>query len=359
MSRKSRFKNDLRRLVKDDIHKPFSRTRYSKRRLSERTIKLRWDFYWRMVDVLYDAGYKLEKVRNMGKKHLEALFSYWDRKGLKAHSVQNYLPLLRYLMEKIDKPALLDVIEHYSARKVQEDRERIDAILSSNEETPEKVDLTDGRSWAAHGVDVDRVINRIERDNAVVALQMRLMRAFGLRVREAFRLKPMNDWKEDKLYIRDGAKGGLKRWVPVETDAQRALLKRACEVVGAKNLSMIPARYSEPQWRSFYYSVLRRNGVTRAVLGITSHGLRHEYAEESRDEEMASIGACGPDPTKMHSEATLVADRKARKAVAKRLGHSRWNVTRYYLDPVGQRSGIHRRLSRTDREGLEQGEGWV
>ena len=351
MSKKARLKKEIRELVKDDIHKPFSRTRYSKRRLSERTIQERWKFYWRMVDVIYLAGYKLEKAKNLGKKHLEALFADWDKRKLKAHTVQNFLPLLRNLVGKIDKPDLITVIDAYSRRKTQEERERVDALLSSGEETSEVVDLTRGRSWSAHGVNFDRVIELVEQDDGVVAMQMMLMRAFGLRLREAHRLQPREDWRCDKLIIRRGPKGGLERLVPVVSSKQRALLKRAREIADAQGGSMMPKEYSEIRWRSHYYNVMRRNGVTRAVLGVTSHGLRHDYSEDNLGADAST--ATLPDPLRIRSDVELVRDRKARAAVAKCLGHSRWNITRHYLDPRATRGGVHHRLSRAGREAVE------
>jgi len=354
MSRKSRFKKDLRSLVKKDIHKPFSRTRYSKRRLSEKTIRDRWKFYSRMVDILYDAGYKLEKVQNLGEKHLAALFADWDERALKSHSVQNYLPLLRRLVEKIDKPDLLSVIDAYSIRKTRENGARIEALLSSGEETPEVVNLTRGRSCTAHGVNYERVIELVAQDDSLVALQMRLMRAFGLRLREVHRLCPREDWRGGDLIIRRGSKGGRERRVPVISSKQRELLACACEIAGEQGGSMMPREYTEKRWRSHYYNVMRRNGVTRAVLGVTSHSLRHDYAEENLQAELGSSAGRLPGGSRVRSDVALVADRKARQAVSAYLGHCRWGITQYYLDPVAvQMAKPARRLSRVGREAVE------
>ena len=44
------------------------------------------------------------------------------------------------------------------------------------------------------------------------------------------------------------------------------------------NDSMIPGNKSLKQWENRYNYVLRKFGVTKKALGVTSHGLRHESA---------------------------------------------------------------------------------
>ncbi len=347
MSRKNRLKHDLRELVKHDIHRPFSRTRHSKNRISEKTIRDRWKFWWRLVDVLYASGLKLEKIRNFGEKHLEALFADWDRRQLRARTIQNHLPNLRYLARQIGKQNCLEpIIEAYSERKAREARERIDALLASGENSPEVVDIQKGKAWGAHGVDAVCVIDQIMADDSLVALQLLLMRTFGMRVREAHRFRPSRDWQDDHITLRSGTKGGRTRIIPVQDEEQRQLLEHARKVARQQGGSMMPERYPEKSWRSYYYSVLRRHGVTRKILGVTSHGLRHEYAQEQyqavADKAAPVVSGAGAP----WNPAEIEQDRTARLEVSAHLGHGRYDITRHYLDrmcEVGQLRYLRRK----------------
>jgi integrase len=67
-------------------------------------------------------------------------------------------------------------------------------------------------------------------------------------------------------------------------------------------------------------------GVTRSALGVTPHGLRHEYAGD-RYKAVAGVaapvrGGMVPDPA---------TDERARLQVAEELGHARLQIASAYL----------------------------
>jgi integrase len=66
-------------------------------------------------------------------------------------------------------------------------------------------------------------------------------------------------------------------------------------------------------------------GVTKAALGITSHGLRHEYASE-RYETFADA----PSPIRGGAGKKVPGDDRARIQVAQELGHARRSITNAY-----------------------------
>ena len=86
----------------------------------------------------------------------------------------------------------------------------------------------------------DTVIAQIESQAPRVALVLRLIFAFGLRLQEASLFRPQWDDRGDYIQVIAGTKGGRPRQVPVETAQQRdvlALVHQACETTGR---SLIP-----------------------------------------------------------------------------------------------------------------------
>ena len=112
-----------------------------------------------------------------------------------------------------------------------------------------------------------------------VRLVVELQAAFGLRREEAIKLVPgvairweTSPGKRDgELHLRGSwCKGGRPRWVPILTERQEAVLRRALE--HAVGRSMIPAD------RSYRWS-RRHYGRETAAAGLRKlHRLRHTYA---------------------------------------------------------------------------------
>jgi integrase len=78
-----------------------------------------------------------------------------------------------------------------------------------------------------------------------------------------------------------------------------------------------------------FRTVMKKFGITGAALGVTPHGLRHEFGNDLYE---ALTGE--PSPVRSGEPIDRDADRAARLVVAERLGHGRRNVTRAYLGGV-------------------------
>jgi DNA-binding NtrC family response regulator len=119
--------------------------------------------------------------------------------------------------------------------------------------------------------------------------------------------------------------------------------------------STIPDGYNLRQWKDHYYHVMKKHGVTRRALGITSHGLRHQnlqglYARETGFEA----------PIKRpESRADLVAHRQALQIVVEAAGHSRPAKANAYLSTFHVQKKLSApKISASDaREALEQTQG--
>ena len=122
-----------------------------------------------------------------------------------------------------------------------------------------------------------------------------------------------------------GTKGGRVRDVPLVTQAQWDLIDRAKAMVGPGQHLGRPG-YSLQANTAHYYRVLAKVGITRKLVGTSGHGLRHERAG---DEYQAVAGV--PPPVRGGTAPDRATDRKARTAVAKLLGHNRYQISSCYL----------------------------
>ena len=73
---------------------------------------------------------------------------------------------------------------------------------------------------------------------------------------------------------------------------------------------------------------MKRFGVTGSELGVTPHGLRHEYAD---DRYTAAAGVA--PPVRGGSTPDAATDERARLEVAEELGHSKVQIASAYLGP--------------------------
>jgi site-specific recombinase XerD len=258
---------------------------------------------------LHELTFRMEAVTSLRGKHIAALAKDWEARGLSGSTLQNNLSIFRTFAEWIGKAGMVRGIEHY---------------LGSGMAARSSIARED-KSWSTRGVDVAAKIERIRQKDARVALQLELQLAFGLRAREAMQLRPQIADRGTYLSITHGTKGGRDRVEPIRTPEQRALLDRAKTFCPTKSSSTSDPQRKLAQWKNHYYQVVRSCGITRKD-GITSHGLRHQYANE-RFQELTGADS----PVRGGATVDREADHAAREIVAEELGHSRADVTTHYL----------------------------
>lgn len=144
------------------------------------------------------------------------------------------------------------------------------------------------------------------------------------------------------LAVTRGTKGGRPREVPIERKI--AILEEAARLSNGSSGSTIPAGRTLKQWRDWYYYVLGKHGVTKNRLGITSHGLRHEYLQ-TLYEQVAEVPApvkgasVRPDP-RAHEEA--------KRRVVAAAGHSRESKANAYLSTFARQEAKRKQLPTVD-----------
>ena len=129
---------------------------------------------------LIAIGFAIKSLHSVGERHIAALHAAWTQRGgtheLSSGRIHNLNTHLRLLFETHFK-------KHGLVRHVNEYSETCIRTYAT----------TTDKSWQAKGVDVAEVLRQIKLDTnsgAVVAAQLQLAWAFGLRVEEAWLARP-------------------------------------------------------------------------------------------------------------------------------------------------------------------------
>lgn len=261
---------------------------------------------------LRELGYKLQDVRQLKGKHVEALCQSWRSRGLAASTLQNNLSTLRTFASWIGKTGMVEGASRY---------------FQNGEASRSSINRTD-KSWSAHGVNFEAKLAEIQALDERVAIQVELQEAFGLRNKEAVMLRPHLADKGNYLAVSIGTKGGRDRTLPIVTARQREVLERAKAFAATRTASTADPRRSLKQALDRYTNTLRKAGLTKKVSGVTVYGLRHEYAQERY---VVYAGEASPVRGGSLAEHDRGRDRAARLEVAEELGHSRESVSTHYL----------------------------
>ncbi|NBB60003.1 Fis family transcriptional regulator [Pseudomonas sp. ODNR1LW] len=257
-------------------------------------------------------GYKLNDVKQLKGRHIQALTKHWLSKGLAASTMQNNLSTLRTFAAWIGKDGMVEGAATY---------------FQHGEAARSSINTVD-KSWSANGISLETKLAEIRLIDERIALQIELQATFGLRVKESIMLRPHLADKGTYLAISIGTKGGRDRTVPIDSEKKRELLDRAKTFAGRPTASTASPELSLKQALGHYSRVLRNAGITKAAAGVTSHGLRHNYAN---DRYQHYAGADSPVRGGSLAEFDRELDRAARIEVSEELGHSRESVSTYYL----------------------------
>jgi len=305
--------------------------RHSKKEkdVSFKTRHERREFYFRFFRELRDSGYNLDP-RSLGNRHVQFAMDRWIERGLSAGTIETYLSFLRSLSEWIGKHNMIQESGAYVS-----DPARLRRTY---------VALYD-KSWSAAGLDAGAIVQAVFAHDPHCGAMLDLMLAFGLRVKEALMLRPHlavvpasatglpSPRAEWYLEVVHGTKGGRCRFVPIDSDAKRKALERAQQLV-EEGAHLGHPGLDLKAGKAHFYRVMARFGITNRDLGVTPHGLRHQYAND-RYELFSGVSSAvrqGPpvDPA---------VDTTARLEVAAELGHARKEIAGAYLGkPVVMRS---------------------
>ncbi|MGQ7932215.1 integrase domain-containing protein [Paraburkholderia sp. D1E] len=315
------FTDALLRLFDNHVNEVHSRTRISAKSLSVKTQERRTTAICKSFVELRQHGFALQTPWSLKQKHVEFLVRHWVALGQRGGTIENKLTYLRALASWMNKRDLVGTLGDYV------DRKEHDLVRSYV--------ATEDKSWIAHRVDAQAKITEIGRTCPHVAVQLKMQAAFGLRVEESFMLRPAEAVRDSRtLGVTRGTKGGRPREVPIE--AKIAVLEEAARLSNDLTGSTVPADRTLRQWRDWYYHVLEKHGVTKAGLGITSHGLRHEYLQTLYE---TTTGV--PAPVKALDERPNPAlHLEALRRVVEDAGHSRRTKANAYLSTFARQDRL-------------------
>jgi len=308
----------------------------------------------RAVRELKQEGMPIRNMSEMNRVHAIKLVERWGRAGQAAATIQTKVSFLRKFLVMTGKGQAMP-------RGSEWDRLLRQKGLDTKSLTRSKV-ATASKAWEAKGIDPYLIIQRIREIDAVVAMQVEMQLAFGLRVLESMEMEPSVSDVGTKLFVFRGAKGGRGRTVdfssdPAEAEWQRDVLERAKLIAQQhpkRRLAIKGLRLD--QSRNRYNFVMRKVGITQKELGVTSHGLRHQFAAR-RFAEMSGMRPMveNTTPAWAYRENREVVE-AAQYGVSQDLGHWRKDVTAPYIGSVPKLSHLCRQRMETTLESFEGNE---
>ena len=321
------LEDELLTLFEQNVDRILSRSRRTLKKLSTKTQEWRLTYICAMFhDLRSSGGFQIQSPWSLRHKHISWLVQSSVERGQAMGTIENKLTYLRALAEWMGKPNLVLPLEGYVDRKA--------AGLERHYVAQED------RAWSAKGIDIAAVIAKIEAEEPVAGVQLRLMWRFGLRVEEALKLKPAVALRDGVLRVDEGTKGGRKRPVPITHPAEQyAVLEAAARFANSRTGSTIPDAHSYDSWCGRLYSLLAKHGVARAgELGVTAHGLRHEYMQG-----LYTHITGAPAPIKADaSRIDPAIHREGQRRVAEAAGHSRATKANAYLSTYSTQQSLRK-----------------
>ena len=295
--------------------------------VSHKTRQERADFLRRFFrDLKLKANFAtVPDPRNLGDRHIRAIVAVWREEKLAPSTIQTYLSFLRGLALWTGKPGFIRPPAYYglTPREYQRDE-----------------NAQRDKSWTAAGIDINAVVEQASAFDRYVGASLGLIRAFGLRRKESVMIRPHlctvpfeatglpPEERQADHYVRikEGAKGGRLRFVPLDSEQRFAALKFAQAVVQGEDAHLGDPRHSlKHNLRRFDY-VMAKFGITADGLGATAHGLRHEAMIDHYTDKAGIAppvrGGCDVPPD---------VDAAARLSSARLAGHNRARASGAYL----------------------------
>ena len=246
-------------------------------------------------------GYRHLHASSLKPKHVDALISDWQARGLGAGTIKNRMADLRWWAEKTGRQsAVARSNDHYGLDR---------RVYVTNESKARELPT------AALAKVTDPHI----------AMSLRLQEAFGLRREESIKFTPSYADRTDRLVLKPSwTKGGRAREIPIRSDHQRQLLDAAHQL--APTGSLIPPARRYIDQRRLYERECVRAGLDRM------HGLRHAYAQ-ARYQELTGhdAPAAGGPRSRQLTPTQREQDQQARQQISRELGHEREQITAVYL----------------------------
>ncbi|QCP54540.1 hypothetical protein FAZ95_37305 [Trinickia violacea] len=287
---------------------------------SYRTIQVHHQVMARIVDILYERGYKLERAENLAGRHVQVLAAAIVEMGLAPKTMKSIWTELGYWADWIGKPGLVKPLHTYLPQ-VGPERLKV------------KVATRESKSWSEAGLNVLETIEKADRLDIRLGWMIRLGLAFGLRRAEllCLRIHKADQGRYLRVFPGDGPKSGRGRDIPIEHPWQREVLEYVKERIPKSHFLGWQQTPSGKHGRLHanadrFEKLMQKLGITKAECGVTAHGMRAEYAEN-----IAMLGGMLPATLGGRADQMAADDlRLVQEGVMERMGHGRVGVAAAY-----------------------------
>jgi site-specific recombinase XerC len=287
---------------------------------SFRTIQVHHQVLARIVDILYELGFKLECAENLGGRHVQALASALIELGYSPKSMQSIWTELRYWAVWIKKPGLVRPLHTYLTDVPPS---RLKATVAARS----------SKSWTAAGLNVLEKIEAADQMDMRLGCMLRAGLAFGLRLQEQICLKPHA--ADQGTYLRvfpgDGPKSGRGRDIRIEHAWQRDVLEYIKARVPKSHYLGWQQSPSGKHGRlrankDRYQKFMQKLCITKAQSGVTATGMRAEYSENAAMLAGMLPATLGGRADQMDPDDLKLIQEK----IMERMGHGRASVAAAY-----------------------------
>ncbi|MDO9134002.1 tyrosine-type recombinase/integrase [Hydrogenophaga sp.] len=288
----------------------------------------------RMIGELSELNMPIQRIDQVSRRHAAALVVRWlNEEKQCAATVNNKVSFIRKFCELIGKVGAIPKGEEWYQLLESKGVDRRALVRQQV--------AYGSKTWSAAGIQPIGIAALLAEDHYHESLLVELMYYFGLRVSEALSLNPTRSDVVGGLMLTSGTKGGKDRLVPYMEDAeikakQRDVLDRAIAWVNKNNRrgDMGYPGLSMEKSRQKYYNTLHSVGVTKAHMGVVSHGLRHEYAANMFEQLTGHRPPVeGQEPSDWFKNNRELVDHAYLK-VSEALGHWRKSISAAYLGSI-------------------------
>jgi site-specific recombinase XerD len=303
-----------------------------RREVSEKTRSDYGNILQQCITDLAERRVYLENISDFTQKQVINLVRYWGEQKHAEGTIQWRVSILRRFLAWIGKDTVVP------KGKVWRQTLRQNGIEAGTVGRSHLPTLPKG--WVDLGIDARKIIEEVRAQEAVAGCILDCMWAFGLRFNESVQLQPRVSDKGTYLSVYRGTKGGKLREVPFSGNAARrswqhqvlecakSLADRHPKgVLAIKGLSLI-------QMKNRLRYLLRQHGISKDELGVTPHGLRHQFGTDLFQE---LTGLPAPVLEKVPHEVYVEHAEKVRWAlleVSRQMGHERPSISGAYLSSV-------------------------
>lgn len=284
------------------------------------------DNLMKVIDDLRAERAAIKNLSELGKPHVLRLIGAWVRDGQSEGTIQNKVTYLRRFLIFLGKENLIPRGVRFKDWLIENDVQP---------PGPRSIVARTSKAWNERGVNVYEIVKKVEGFCQFTAIHLEMQVAFGLRMKESLQIIPAVADRGTVLSVVWGTKGGLPREVRFDEEEglanwQRDVLERA-KVMAAQNRKgtlSVPGKTLMQSIDHFYY-VMRKFNISRKGLGVTAHGLRHQFAAR-RYQQIAGFGAPVTAHAPGNSSIVAEVDLAARAELSRELGHFRPSITQAY-----------------------------